>query len=110
MKKVKFLVITAVLALAFICVNTTSADKFDLKKQGVKITFEKALQIPGLFISMTEQLDVSMLEDDLQVYVGVVAHEDEVYLIVGTLEQWEWFFSTNWKKKFEPNNNKFGTG
>ena len=106
MKTLKLTLVSVVLALAMI--GTAAADGIYAKNQAVKVSFEKAITIPGLAKSIAEQLDSDFLKVEKEIYVCRVKHEKKVYFISGTRLQWVRFFRA--LKLIEPAPNNFGIG
>jgi len=94
MKKVKLVLIVAL--LTFVAAGISNADGFTGKKivkQAFTISLEKALQDPGLVISMNQQLNIHILN----FYIGPslradVFYQKILYRITGTRQQWLEFF------------------
>jgi hypothetical protein len=95
---------TAIIAtfLAFSIVSIASADGFKAKKV-VNISFEKAIQNPGLVLAMHQQLNPDVLGNNQQVYVLPVVYQGITYKISGTYEQWKLFFTPKWNIGSESN-------
>jgi hypothetical protein len=89
MKTVKLVMIASL--LTFTAVNVTKADHpIDLRV--INISFEEAIQNPGLVVAMHMQLNSNMLDRDQTVYTFNVMYDYTVYRITGTLRQWQIFF------------------
>jgi hypothetical protein len=104
MKTMKLVMIAAL--LTFGAVNMSNAEgakstpaltaKPNVNKV-IKISFEKAIQIPGLVAAMNHQLNLDMVVTPLGVpWTGSVIFQNDRYLITGSREQWEIFF--NWQR------------
>ena len=99
MKTFKLAIIATI--LTFTVISTTNADGFKLKNNAVYLTFEKALQSPGLVIAMHQQLNSGLLTNNQQVYVFSVIYQNKHYRISGTYQQWNLFFTPKWQVKSE---------
>jgi hypothetical protein len=98
MKTIKLVMIATL--LTFTAVGIANADGFKSKPittRVVNISFEKAVQIPGLVAAMNQQLNVQMLESHPgKTWTASVIYKNVDYRITGTREQWELFF--NWQR------------
>lgn len=107
MKTLKCVLLTALFAVAMIGnAVADEAPKVKAKKvvsaRIVKITFEKAIQNPGLLSAMNAQLDKSLISEDKPVYVARVCYAHRLYLISGSQDQWKRFFKMHFRARIEP--------
>jgi hypothetical protein len=108
MKTLKCVLLTALFAVAMIGGAMAGEDtKVKAKPQAVKgnvvkITYEKAIQIPGLLSAMNAQLDKSLISEDKPFYVARVCYAHRLYLISGSQDQWKRFFKMHFRAKIEP--------
>ena len=91
MKSFKLVLIVAILVGAM--VNFANADGFKVKpKKCVKITYIRAIHKPGLVADMHEQLNPKFLNKVEPLYVVEVVHNNVLYKILGSRQQWISFF------------------
>jgi len=90
----------ALVALFLVSALTSlAAGEGDTGKKKVKrIAFERAIENPTLVNAMYAQLTDEFLEDEQPIYAVRVIYQGETLYVVGTYEQWEWFFKS--KKLF----------
>jgi len=94
MKTLKFAVAAGILAFAMIAYAGVGPSNQTPVNKIVKISFVQAIEDPGLLEAMIVQLDVSMLWNDVPVYIGRVIYLETYYWIYGSVDEWEWFFHT----------------
>ena len=94
MKTLKFAMVAVILAFAMIAYAGVGPSTQTPAYKVVKISFAQAIEDPGLLEAMMVQLHVSMLWDDVPVYIGRVVYHEMNYWIYGTVDEWEWFFHT----------------
>ncbi len=98
MKTTKFFLIVALLAYAALSYSQPEPVKTPYT---IKISFERAIQKPGLLLAMRQQLNVSMLnthEGKLSMYYyGYVIYKNQRYCIRGTLREWKAFFEVRFE-------------
>jgi len=94
MKTLKIALVAAIVACTMVSLSYADGihEKPNFKKV-VNITYEKAIQNPGLLKAMYEQID----RDDLivnpgQTYTAFVFYNGNVYRITGSRNQWLNFF------------------
>jgi hypothetical protein len=107
MKKVKLVLIATLLTLTV--VGISKADGFTGKttvKQAISISIDKALQDPGLVVSMSQQLNIHILIFYMGPSLRVdVFYQKVLYRITGTREQWLEFFHQQGKSTTSGNKN-----
>lgn len=94
MKTVKLIMIAILLATAM--VNTASADepKFNPASAVIKLTFQQAIQSPGLVAAMYKQLNGGFLGGPGVQYITLkVTYQNHAYLITGSTDEWSLFFN-----------------
>jgi hypothetical protein len=103
MKTLKFAMIAALVACTM--VSLASAEGFKIKpKKALNLTYEKAIQNPGLVAAMYQQLDAEDFVNNTQHYlVAEVIYNETLYRITGTLGQWIRFFSWKWNSPVKTN-------
>lgn len=82
--------------LVFTSVSLTNADGFKQKPKLkiVQVTLVQAMGIPGLPAVMLQQLDESMIGCGCQSsYTEDVVHNNVIYLITGSQQEWQFFFT-----------------
>ena len=107
MKNLAFMIIVAIVSMSMISV--TRADGFTSSKKVIKVTLERAVFVPGLVKAIYEQVDRSMLKEELEIYAPKVIYNGNIYQVTGTYEQWNLFFNRIWKSKTDSNKVKLGT-
>jgi hypothetical protein len=101
-KSLKYIVMknlkSAMIAMLLVCtlVSLATAGNFETRKV-VSITFERAIQNPGLVAAMFQQLDSGFLNNIQHYYIMRVTYEGNIYEITGTYDQWVRFFESKWK-------------
>jgi hypothetical protein len=96
MKALK-LAMVAVL-MASVCLASSDGHK-KISNRVVYVSFEKAIQNPGLKAAMQLQLNPGFLVNDQEVYTVSVNYKRITYKITGTKEQWKMFFTPKWHLK-----------
>jgi hypothetical protein len=96
MKNLRITLIAAILTCAMLSLAGAEKHIPDSRKI-VPITFERAMQIPGLPLAMMKQLDPGFLSNNQHYYIMKVTFEGNIYEITGTYDQWFRFFSLMWK-------------
>jgi len=94
MKTVKLIMITILLATAM--VNNASADepRFNQASVVIKLTFQQAIQSPGLVAAMYKQLTGGFLGGPgIQYITFQVTYQNQVYRITGSTDEWSLFFN-----------------
>ena len=97
MKSLKIVMITAIVAFTMVTVaNAEHPSKIDPSKRTIKLTFEQAMQNPGLVAAMYQQLHNDFLgtSSNQQMYTVIVVHQNYNFRITGTYSQWVWFFKS----------------
>ena len=92
MKTVKLVMIATL--LTFTAVSIANAGSTG-KMNDINISFEKAIQNPGLVVAMHQQLNGDFLSSDKTVYNVNVVYQNIIFRITGSRAQWEIFF--NWR-------------
>lgn len=94
MKTLKIALVAAIVACTMVSLAYADGVKEKPKfKKVVNLTYEKAMQNPGLVAAMYEQLDKEDFLDNTQtVYVAMVVYQGNTYRITGTRLQWIRFF------------------
>jgi len=93
MKNLKLVMIVTLLTFSVVSISNAGVLAGKQQLKATHITFEQALQNQGLVVAMYQQLDASMLQGNLVVRQTLnVTHENIVYRITGTLDQWVMFF------------------
>jgi len=93
MKTSKILMIVTVFAIAMMSSSITShVNATPTTKTVVQLNITEAIQNAGLVKAMYEQLNPNFLELNMQVYTQVVYHNNVIWVISGTANQWELFF------------------
>jgi hypothetical protein len=101
-KSLKYIVMknlkSAMIAMLLVCtlVSLATAGNFETRKV-VSITFERAIQNPGLVAAMFQQLDSGFLNNIQHYYIMRVTYEGNIYEITGTYDHWVRFFESKWK-------------
>ncbi|HNQ83022.1 MAG TPA: hypothetical protein PLW31_08505 [Bacteroidales bacterium] len=95
MKTLKSILVATLVAVTMVGLSNT--DGFKIKPKPLKVvnvSFEKAIQCPGLVKAMYEQIDKEELLSNgtLNKYVAEVTYSGTLYRITGTRAQWIWFF------------------
>jgi len=91
MKTLKFALIAALVACTM--VSLANVDGFKSKpKKVINITYDRAIQIPGLVIAMHQQLDDEFLNKIEHLYVVEVTYHGKLYRILGSRQSWLNFF------------------
>lgn len=95
----KTLRITLILALLACTIASLASDRKSLsgERKIVPITFERAIQTPGLAAAMFQQLDPGFLNNNQHYYIVKVSFQGNIYQISGIYHQWVRFFSMKWK-------------
>lgn len=85
--------------VAVTMVSLANADGFGLKpaKKLVILTFEKAIQIPGMVTVMYQQIDENMMNNCQHTYTAEVEFKGYTCRITGTYDQWTLFFKMKWQ-------------
>jgi hypothetical protein len=96
MKALK-LVFVAVL-MAGVCMASADGHK-KVSHHVVYVSFEKAIQHPGLLAAMQLQLNPGFMIDDQEFYTVSVNYQRITYKITGSREQWTYFFTPKWTLK-----------
>jgi len=94
MKNLKLVIIATI--LVFSIVSVANADRITKlqQKKSMEIRFEKVVQNPVMVRVMYQQLDASMINDNMVFRIKLrVFYKNVEYLISGTYEQWATFFN-----------------
>lgn len=97
MKTLKIAMIATLVAFTLASMANADGIKAKRTKKTVNITFEQAIQVPGLVAAMYAQLDDSFLEKEQPYYTVKVDHSGIIFRITGTRNQWIMFFRLKWK-------------
>lgn len=87
--------ITAMINFALVTLIATAASKIYLKDRRY-VDFQEALKIPGLTLAMCQQVTLSLPSRHQAFYLSSVISEEIQYVILGSYEQWKWFYSVKW--------------
>lgn len=94
MKTLKLLTIAILLATAL--VNTAKAGEPQVYQASavINLTFQQAIQVPGLVAAMYKQLNGGFLGGPgIQYITFQVTYQGHVYLITGSTKEWHLFFN-----------------
>ncbi len=99
MKTTKFFLIVALLAYAALSYSQPEPVKTPYT---IKISFERAMQKPGLVLAMRQQLNVSLINSTSgghvpEYFYGYVIYKSQRYCICGTLKEWKAFFEVRFE-------------
>lgn len=97
MKNIKYALVAVLVACTMISLAAPNTRESRDAKKIVKITYERAIKIPGLVVAMYEQLDPAFLEIDKPIYVVYVSYGLNIFRITGTRAQWVTFFKQKMK-------------
>lgn len=86
--------------------NLDHPDTQPVSKLIVNVTFEEAMQIPGLNVAMHQQLNNDFMGVNASTYTFDVTHMNYVFRITGTYAQWVWFFKINIAYEIYPKTSK----
>jgi len=106
MKTLKLVMIAAIVSFAM--VSYATADKkhdHPVNKQIINLSFDMAIQNPGLVAAMHLQLNDNFLSVNQQTYTVDVLYMGYIVRITGTYAQWSSFFSNKIKLVDDLNNN-----
>jgi len=95
MKTIKAVLITATFFFAMVTmVNAEHASKIDPSKRTISLTFEQAMQNPGLVTAMYQQIHNDFLNSGINrhTYTQTVSYNGYNFRITGTYNQWKLFF------------------
>jgi hypothetical protein len=101
MKTMRIAMIATFVALAIASLANAGDIKAKPTKKVVDVTFEQAVQLPGLVVAMYQQLNSEFLNDEEPVYTVKVDHGGVTFRITGTRDQWVLFFRLNWKYVYD---------
>ena len=97
MKTTKLLLLVATMAIATFAVAQTRSSSWGIQVQeephpSICITINTAMQFHGLVNAMYNQVNPSILEGEQQYYIVSVKYNHTVYIVSGSLSQWQRFF------------------
>ena len=109
MKTIKLIIIAAFVSFSMVTfANTDEISKISKVEPLVKesdgsqggfftanVSFYQAMQYSGLVRSMKQQLNSSLFTSYQRYYTVTVYHDDYIFYITGTYNQWSWFFREN---------------
>lgn len=96
MKKMKLALIATIVACALM--NVAMADEWHAKpKRCVNIVLSQAEKDASLVIDMYNQLNAAFLIHPQPLYLANVVHNKTLYRILGSADQWQYFFDNKWK-------------
>ena len=96
MKTLRLAMVAVIIACTMVSLASTDNFKISTKKV-IYMTFEKAIQNPGLVVAMHQQLTPDFLAKEKPMYVVSVSYNGNTYRISGTREQWVKFLIPKWK-------------
>ena len=104
MKIKKLAMIATILVIGAMSIPTASAVMVESAEKiavltEIRLTFDEAMEDPGLVEAMYEQLDISLLASSVTKknwYVASVEYDDAKYRIRGSYNEWmEFFYKRN---------------
>lgn len=87
--------VTAMINFTLVTLISNAVDKIQLKDRQY-LGFEEAIKIPGMMLSMYRQVNLDLSGRRAPFYLAAVIEGDIQYIIMGSHEQWKWFFSVKW--------------
>jgi len=103
MKTLKLAMAVMFLAFAMISYAGEETPSNEPPNKVIKIRLTQAITNPGLLEAMVEQLDLTLIHEDISgYYVGVVTYNEVTYWVFGPLNAWKRFFDRYGADKIEP--------
>lgn len=92
MKTTKLFTLASIILIAFFAFTYLPTTKAGDAKLSVYITFDEAVQDPGLVQEMYVQLNADFLQANQLYYTEKVIYSNVNVYITGTYQEWEMFF------------------
>lgn len=101
MKSLKLVMIATLLTFTAVSIAKNTEELKSKPNKIVNITFDQAVQIPGLVVAIYQQVNPDFLDKLEQLYIVQVEYNDIHYRILASRRNWIQFFRLEWKYVIE---------
>ena len=96
MKTVNLEMIVARILLSMASLTTATSQKTRLKDRQY-ISFGEAMRDNDLILALYQQTEAKLPSSRNPFYLSAVILGDMQYIVMGSYQEWKWFYSTKWE-------------